>query len=250
MPLPAARRHRERRRAGAPTGCCPRPRRAPRPPTSMCCWRAQSRPVPSLPAAPPGQTLAPLLRYLGPGGRCRARGSAGQGEAARLRRSALPPPLLTLPLPGQPPPAPPPRLGPAPRRPRGAPRTNGGRGPRPPKAVRRRAPGGRRCPGGSGCGRRAPPRREAALSRAPRPAALQRRPAAATGAEGPPPAGEGAERQRQVPGARRVRRAILPQIPAPAHLALGEIRSSPHNPELRSLSRILTRPCPAAFRTR
>lgn len=107
MPLPAARRHRERRRAGAPTGCCPRPRRAPRPPTSMCCWRAQSRPVPSLPAAPPGQTLAPLLRYLGPGGRCRARGSAGQGEAARLRRSALPPPLLTLPLPGQPPPAPP-----------------------------------------------------------------------------------------------------------------------------------------------
>lgn len=84
---------------------------------------------------------------------------------------------------------------------------------------------------------------------APRPAALQRLPAAATGAEGPPPAGDGAERRQQVPGARPLRRAILPQIPVPAHLVLGERKSPPHNPELRSLSRILTRPCPAVFRT-
>lgn len=224
------------------------PRPAPPHEYVLLAGTVPSRPVP--PRSPPRTNFSSSPPVPGAG---RAVPRPGQRRAGRGRPA---PPLRATaaathsPVTGTTASRPPPRLGPAPRRPRGAPRTNGGRGPRPPKAVRRRAPGGRRCPGGSGCGRRAPPRREAALSRAPRPAALQRRPAAATGAEGPPPAGEGAERQRQVPGARRVRRAILPQIPAPAHLALGEIRSSPHNPELRSLSRILTRPCPAAFRTR
>lgn len=167
MPLPAARRHRERRRAGAPTGCCPRPRRAPRPAPPheyvLLAGTVPSRPVP--PRSPPRTNFSSSPPVPGAG---RAVPRPGQRRAGRGRPA---PPLRATaaathsPVTGTTASRPPPRLGPAPRRPRGAPRTNGGRGPRPPKAVRRRAPGGRRCPGGSGCGRRAPPRREAALSR-------------------------------------------------------------------------------------